>query len=306
MMNILYNRFRRQHTGIVLVLLLLLGITTLLAPLRSAHAQRRTADPAVYLWVTPEGNPHSNVVEPGERFYLDIQVENVGQGDANNMAVYIPYNRDLYVLTDSDQVNGLNEDEFWVFVADVLPPGSFQTETVTLRVRNDVLPGTPIRLKADYVWDDIRERREGTSDEATVWVDFRDDDNDGDDEAIPIVERPGTTDSTPPTSCMLGVQENGPRSFSITWGGNDNASGIESYDVQIMQLPNGLWRDWKVEIEDTTAVFGPVEGAEFGFRVRARDNAGNVEAWPINPEMTTSQANLLVTSCPNPGRSDVV
>jgi hypothetical protein len=105
---------------------------------------------------------------------------------------------------------------------------------------------------------------------------------------------------------MLGIQRNGPRSYSITWGGSDSGSGIDSYDIQIMQMPNGLWRDWGTDVEDTSAIFGPIEGAEFGFRVRARDRAGNVEAWPVNPEMTTTQADILLPSCPNPGRSDAV
>jgi hypothetical protein len=44
-------------------------------------------------------------------------------------------------------------------------------------------------------------------------------------------------------------------------------------------LPNGGWTDWKQRTTELSAWFGPHEGKQFAFRVRARDWAGNVEAW---------------------------
>lgn len=94
-------------------------------------------------------------------------------------------------------------------------------------------------------------------------------------------------DTTPPTSRMLGVRyEN--RGWRIQWRGEDDLSGVASYDVQVKQLPDGGWRDWVRAGEGTEAWFGPDEGKDFAFRCRARDASGNEEAWPEGAEVDTS------------------
>jgi hypothetical protein len=42
-----------------------------------------------------------------------------------------------------------------------------------------------------------------------------------------------------------------------------------------------------IETPATDAWFGPHEEKDFAFRVRARDNAGNEEAWPDEADMDT-------------------
>ena len=36
--------------------------------------------------------------------------------------------------------------------------------------------------------------------------------------------------------------------------GTDDISGIGSYDIQVRQLPSGIWRDWKLQITDSSAM----------------------------------------------------
>lgn len=86
------------------------------------------------------------------------------------------------------------------------------------------------------------------------------------------------SDTTPPDTQIISISrvDNG---FQIQWGGNDDLTGIASYDVQVRLLPNGGWTDWKLGTTDLSAWFGPHEGKQFEFRIRARDWAGNVEPW---------------------------
>lgn len=94
------------------------------------------------------------------------------------------------------------------------------------------------------------------------------------------------TDTTPPNGTITAItrKDNG---YQITWGGTDDMSGIATYDIQVRQLPKGGWTDWKLGVVETSAWFGPDEGRQFGFRVRARDWAGNQELWPEDADMVT-------------------
>jgi hypothetical protein len=102
-------------------------------------------------------------------------------------------------------------------------------------------------------------------------------------------------DGEPPVSSIVAIsrQDNG---YMIEWEGEDD-SGIDSYDIQVRQMPSGRWRNWQRGHPGTSAWFGPDEGRRhFAFRVRARDNAGNEEEWPLGEDgyaegiMDTTQA----------------
>lgn len=78
--------------------------------------------------------------------------------------------------------------------------------------------------------------------------------------------------------------------YRVYWVGGANLVGSVTYDVQVCQLPCRGWRDWQIQVTETSAWFGPDEGKHFGFRVRARDQDGYVEPWPARPDMDTRQA----------------
>lgn len=85
-------------------------------------------------------------------------------------------------------------------------------------------------------------------------------------------------DTTPPNAHITSLTRER-TGFRIRWEGVDDISGIASYDVQVRRLPSGVWRDWLVDETRTDAWFGPDEGKQFAFRIRARDKAGNVQPW---------------------------
>ncbi len=97
------------------------------------------------------------------------------------------------------------------------------------------------------------------------------------------------SDTAPPTSAVTAVQVRA-RGYQISWIGEDDLSGIASYDLQVRQLPKGGWTDWKRGVSETEAWFGPHEGRHFAFRVRSRDRAGNLEPWPEGADLDSTQA----------------
>ncbi|HUW96259.1 MAG TPA: pre-peptidase C-terminal domain-containing protein [Anaerolineae bacterium] len=84
--------------------------------------------------------------------------------------------------------------------------------------------------------------------------------------------------------------------FSVWWGGSDNLSGISTYDVQGRLGSGGTWTDLFTDTTNTYDHFIGVDGNIYYFRVRARDQAGNlgdysdgnafytVEVCPVAPD----------------------
>ena len=98
-------------------------------------------------------------------------------------------------------------------------------------------------------------------------------------------------DSVAPTASVTPLP---PITFSqaawVSWSGSDNAggSGIKSYDIQWREA-GGSWQDWLQETTDTTAhATGGRNGVTYEFRARARDHAGNVQAWSATAQAQTT------------------
>ncbi|HVZ81752.1 MAG TPA: hypothetical protein VHE12_13270 [bacterium] len=81
----------------------------------------------------------------------------------------------------------------------------------------------------------------------------------------------------------------------VEWSAVDAHSGVASYDVQV-STNGGGWADWLTHVTETNGVFPGKDAQKYGFRVRARDNAGNVEPYP-EKAMASTQIDI---SAPDP------
>ena len=115
----------------------------------------------------------------------------------------------------------------------------------------------------------------------TVYVQYRD----GAGNVSAAVTDTISLDTVAPSASASSPAETRSLSFNVTWSGNDATAGIDSYDVQYRVGSGGTWTEWLTDTSDTTAVFGPdgpvtvQRDQTYSFRVRARDNAGNVSAY---------------------------
>jgi hypothetical protein len=124
----------------------------------------------------------------------------------------------------------------------------------------------------------------------------------------PYLEVNYECDTLPPVTRVNSLPATSPGSFTVTWGGRDQApsgcqpTGIRKFSVQY-RINGGAWVDWK-STTGTSATFDNFapNDAVVDFRVRADDNAGNVERFPSSPQASTrviSQAPV-VTMTPLP------
>jgi YHS domain-containing protein len=97
-----------------------------------------------------------------------------------------------------------------------------------------------------------------------------------------------TVDLTVPTSQVVALPtEESALVFTVSWGGVDSGSGIKDFDIQVSQSPP-TWGTWLEATALASAQFTGVNGHTYYFRSRARDNAGNTEAYPDNPDTYTT------------------
>jgi hypothetical protein len=97
------------------------------------------------------------------------------------------------------------------------------------------------------------------------------------------------TDTQPPTSSVATLPPTTANdSFNVSWSGSDaGISGLKNYDIYV-SVDGGPFSLWQDATTATSAVYTVLEGSQFRFYSRARDNAGNVEAAPPTPDAQTS------------------
>ena len=70
--------------------------------------------------------------------------------------------------------------------------------------------------------------------------------------------------------------------YYLRWGGTDDVSGIQSFDVQYRHN-GGEWVDWQMGTGASEALFSPPGSGQYEFRARARDWMGKEGTWDVDP-----------------------
>ncbi|MBI5563926.1 MAG: PD40 domain-containing protein [Chloroflexi bacterium] len=89
-----------------------------------------------------------------------------------------------------------------------------------------------------------------------------------------------SSDLTPPTSTASSPAHAVAPQFLVTWSGSDATSGVASYDIQYRDGALDQWIDWITSTTQTALQFNGQLGHTYYFQSRARDKAGNLEAYP--------------------------
>ncbi|MBI4318447.1 MAG: hypothetical protein HY675_08155 [Chloroflexi bacterium] len=105
---------------------------------------------------------------------------------------------------------------------------------------------------------------------------------------------PFKIDRTPPSSAVVSPSGTHSGALVVIWAGTDGGSGIASYDVQRRDVTKGEdWKAWTTGTTATSATLITTQGGHtYQFRSRARDNVGNVEAWPASYDVQVVHASM--------------
>ena len=102
-----------------------------------------------------------------------------------------------------------------------------------------------------------------------------------------------TLDITPPTTSVQPLPVQSPGPFWVNWSGSDGGgAGIKNFDLQVRDGPAGTWTDWLTGFAATTAAYPGVGGHTYYFRVRGRDQAFNLQTWPVDYQAVTTVETL--------------
>ncbi len=97
-----------------------------------------------------------------------------------------------------------------------------------------------------------------------------------------------TIDSEAPESWVEPLpQELNSWEFEVKWNGNDNSSGIKDYSIYV-SMDDMPYRLWILHTIDTSSTFIGEPGHTYAFYSIARDNVGNMEEGPDEPDAVTT------------------
>ena len=128
----------------------------------------------------------------------------------------------------------------------------------SLGMYNMASPGTSSVTLTDVTGDDAQ----GVRFDAVMWV--------------------PRYDTMPPVSWIQEITPMDGGAYLVHWGGNDDVSGISSYDVEY-RLNSGEWVNWQSGTGASEALFTPPSKGEFQFRARARDWMAKEAGWSEDP-----------------------
>lgn len=107
-------------------------------------------------------------------------------------------------------------------------------------------------------------------------------------------------DTEPPTSTLSSRPTYlNATTLTLTWAVTDTLSGYWYEELQRAPTPTGTWTTIAGfgQTNGQTAITTPLpSGTAWYFRARARDNAGNWEAWPAEPELILELTRTLYLS----------
>jgi hypothetical protein len=185
-------------------------------------------------------------------------------------------------------------------------PYSSATTTLTLAATDDV-GVTAMRISQDSgfsgaTWQPYATSASftisgGDGSTQTVYAQFRDFSGN----TSSVVSDSVVLDLVPPTSSVSALPPaQSTTSFPVAWSGSDDRSGVATYDVQVrddgLTPPGGTgtpgtWTDFVTGTSAITANFDGAGGHRYCFRSRAHDVAGNIEAYPTDPDAYTRVAD---------------
>jgi len=148
----------------------------------------------------------------------------------------------------------------------LLPPNDPETHdgeghvTFLIRPKTDIATGTEINNKAIIVFDT--------------------------NEPIETNEVFSTVDNDAPSSSVISSEEQTDSSYKVSWSGDgdDNGSDIAGYDIYVSDN-GGKYTLWLGNTKDMFATYTGEPGHTYSFYSVARDNAGNVEKLPEEPDI---------------------
>jgi len=170
-------------------------------------------------------------------------------------------------------------DPFTGELADFLPPNTTPpvgegSVSYTVQPKKDLATGTVIKNKATIVFD-----------------------------VNPPMDTPevfNTIDSGAPTSSVQVVHRK-VNKIDLSWGGSDdeNGSGIRDYTIYVAEKPRDggpyQYKPWLTNTTETKGTYEGQVGKTYAFYSIARDNVGNEEAAPAQPDVEVTTSNPETT-----------
>ena len=126
-------------------------------------------------------------------------------------------------------------------------------------------------------------------------------------EPLDTNEVSNTVDGVAPSSAVSSLpEETQDINFTVTWSGQDDdgGSGLGSYDIYVSDN-EGAYELWLGKTSETSAIFAGQPGHSYRFYSMARDNAGNFESPPDEPDAVATVRGEIAYHCDKDSDSHV-